>query len=75
MPCMIAPCRRMLIYFRVIKPFLNVTKGIKRGMRHLGPLVKERLEQEARYGKDWAERPVGTLTPFLVIALTLSYTE
>ena len=28
-------------------------------MKHLGPLVKERLEQEARYGKDWAERPVG----------------
>ena len=30
-------------------------------MKHLGPLVKERSEQEARYGKDWAERPVGTL--------------
>ncbi|KAF8697278.1 hypothetical protein AX14_001385 [Amanita brunnescens Koide BX004] len=41
----------------IIKPFLNVRKGVKRGMRHLGPLVKEREEQEARYGKDWAERP------------------
>ena len=61
--------------FRVIQPFLGVAKGIKRGMKHLGPLVKERSEQETRYGKDWAERPVGTLNPFLMMALTLSRTE
>ena len=44
-------------------------------MRHIGPYVKERLEQEARYGKDWAERPVCVLNPFLAAALTLQYTE
>ena len=43
----------------VIRPFLGITKGPKRGMKHLGPLVKECSEQEAQYGKDWAERPVG----------------
>ncbi|KAF8691943.1 hypothetical protein AX14_002699 [Amanita brunnescens Koide BX004] len=46
----------------VIKPFLNIRRGVKRGMRHLGPLVKEREEQEARYGKDWAERPNDVLS-------------
>ena len=61
--------------FRVIQPFLGVAKGIKRGMKHLGPLVKERSEQETRYGKDWAERPVGTLNLFLVITLILSHAE
>jgi hypothetical protein len=45
-------------------PFLNVTNGVKRGMRHIGPLVKEREEQEARYGKEWAERPVSALNLF-----------
>ncbi|KAF8721159.1 hypothetical protein AX14_010511 [Amanita brunnescens Koide BX004] len=58
-----------------VKPFLNVKQGVKRGMRHLGPIVKEREEQEARHGKDWAERPVSTPNPFLVITLTLSYAE
>ena len=61
--------------FRVIQPFLDVAKGIKRGMKHLGPLVKERSEQETRYGKDWAERPVGTLDLFPAITLILSHTE
>ena len=60
---------------RVIQPFLGVANGIKRGMKHLGPLVKERSEQETRYGKDWAERPVGTLDLFPVITLILSHTE
>ena len=40
-------------------------------MTQIGPLVKERLEQEARYGKDWAERQVGALTHLVVIILLL----
>ena len=44
-------------------------------MRHIGPLVEERSEQEARYGKVWAEKPVGTLNRFLMMALNLSQTE
>ncbi|KAF8697276.1 hypothetical protein AX14_001384, partial [Amanita brunnescens Koide BX004] len=50
------------ILYPVIMPFLNVTNGVKRGMRHIGPLVKEREEQEARYGKEWAERPNDALS-------------
>ena len=54
---------------------MNLTKGVKRGMRHIGPLVKERLEQEAQYGKDWAKRQVGVLTHFLVMMLLLFYIQ
>ncbi|KAF8330121.1 cytochrome P450 [Amanita rubescens] len=46
----------------IVAPFLNVTKGIKRGLRHIGPLVKEREGLEARYGKDWQDRPNDVLT-------------
>ncbi|KAF8637691.1 hypothetical protein AX16_010766 [Volvariella volvacea WC 439] len=35
----------------------KVESGIQRGIRHLGPMIKERLEQEEKYGKEWAERP------------------
>jgi hypothetical protein len=36
-----------------------------RGMKHLGPLIKERLEKEALYGKDWSEKPVNAVHPIL----------
>ena len=38
-------------------------------MRQIDPLVKERLEQEARYGKDWAKVQVCVPTHFLVMML------
>ncbi|KAF8733251.1 hypothetical protein AX14_003987 [Amanita brunnescens Koide BX004] len=42
----------------LIKPFImNVTNDFKRGMKHISPLVKERSEREAQYGKHWAEGP------------------
>jgi len=43
---------------RIVARFLNAAKGVKRGLRHIGPLVKEREGLEARYGKEWQERPV-----------------
>ena len=61
----------MLIdFFRFVAPFLNAAKSVRRGLRHMGPLVKERLEQEARYGKDWPERPVGILCRRPMMSLT-----
>jgi hypothetical protein len=44
-------------------------------MRQIDPLVKECLEQEARYGKDWAKRQVGVLTHFLVMMLLLFHIQ
>ena len=38
--------------------FRGIPRGIKRGYKHLEPLFKDRLEKEARYGKDWPEKPV-----------------
>ena len=50
---------------------MNGAMSIKRGMKHIGPLVKERVEQEARYGKDWPGRPVCVSYPCSMIALLL----
>ena len=44
-------------------------------MRQIDPLVKEHLEQEARYGKDWAKRQVGVLTHFLVMMFLLLHIQ
>ncbi|KAF8330123.1 cytochrome P450 [Amanita rubescens] len=46
----------------IVAPFLNAAKGLKRGLKHIGPLVKEREGLEARYGKDWQDRPNDILT-------------
>ncbi|KAF8637674.1 hypothetical protein AX16_010749 [Volvariella volvacea WC 439] len=35
----------------------NVERGIKRGIKHLGPMIQERLENEEKYGREWADRP------------------
>ena len=46
---------------RILAPlFRNIPNGIKRGAKHLEPLIRERLEQEAEHGEDWPERPVGS---------------
>ncbi|KAF8621411.1 hypothetical protein AX15_007823 [Amanita polypyramis BW_CC] len=41
----------------VARLFANVSSDVKRGMRHLEPLIKERLAKEAQYGKDWPGKP------------------
>ncbi|KIL65470.1 hypothetical protein M378DRAFT_24043 [Amanita muscaria Koide BX008] len=45
-----------------LKPFVapllrRVPRALKRGVEHLEPLIEERLEQKALYGKDWSEMP------------------
>ncbi|KAF8330122.1 cytochrome P450 [Amanita rubescens] len=54
--------RILRLFPHLLKPivarFLNSAKGLKRGLRHIGPLVKEREGLETRYGKDWQDRPV-----------------
>ncbi|KIL60305.1 hypothetical protein M378DRAFT_168332 [Amanita muscaria Koide BX008] len=35
----------------------SIPNSIKRGTKHLEPLLRERFEQEAKYGEDWTERP------------------
>ncbi len=47
-----------LVLLRIVVRFTDVASGIERGMKHLGPLINERLEQEARYGEDWLDKPV-----------------
>ncbi|KAF8637705.1 hypothetical protein AX16_010780 [Volvariella volvacea WC 439] len=37
--------------------FTNVESCIQRGIRHLGPMIRDRVEQEENYGKERADRP------------------
>ncbi|KAM6492377.1 Cytochrome P450 [Amanita muscaria] len=54
---------RVLNYFpSFLKPILvplfrEIPRGIERGYKHLEPFFKDRLEKEARYGKDSPEKP------------------
>ncbi|KAF8687632.1 hypothetical protein AX14_003646 [Amanita brunnescens Koide BX004] len=48
--------------------FSTVSGDVKRGMKYLEPFIKERLEQEARYGKDWSEKPDDLLSWLLEAA-------
>jgi len=45
-----------------------VSNDIKRAMRHIDPLIEERLEQEAKHGKDWPNKPNDLLTWLLEAA-------
>ncbi|KAM6491441.1 Cytochrome P450 [Amanita muscaria] len=48
----------------VLPLFRELPRGIKRGYKHLEPLFKDRLEKEARYGKDWPGEPSFTYVLF-----------
>ncbi|KAG6872887.1 hypothetical protein C0995_005592 [Termitomyces sp. Mi166 len=37
--------------------FSNLESQIQRAMGHLRPFIQERLDNDAKYGKDWSERP------------------
>ncbi|KAF8335539.1 cytochrome P450 [Amanita rubescens] len=52
----------------IVSRFANVSNDIKRAMRHLKPLIKERLEQEAKHGKDWPNKPNDLITWLLEAA-------
>ncbi|KIL65509.1 hypothetical protein M378DRAFT_76984, partial [Amanita muscaria Koide BX008] len=45
----------------------NVSNGIKRGTKHFEPFLRERFEQEAKYGEDWPERPNDMVTWMLEV--------
>ncbi|KIL60265.1 hypothetical protein M378DRAFT_14248 [Amanita muscaria Koide BX008] len=52
----------------IVAPLLRgISKGIERATRHIEPLVRERLEQEAQHGKDWPEKPNDIITWMLDI--------
>ncbi|KAF8343233.1 cytochrome P450 [Amanita rubescens] len=44
--------RSIVVYF-----LRKVPRGIQRGIKHLEPLIKERLEKEAQYGENWPGKP------------------
>ncbi|KAF8343222.1 cytochrome P450 [Amanita rubescens] len=46
----------------------KVPNGIKRGMKHLGPLIRERIEQEAQNGDDWSDKPNDAISWLLEVA-------
>ncbi|KAG6919289.1 hypothetical protein DXG01_007421 [Tephrocybe rancida] len=48
--------------------FTNIEPQIQRAMGHLRPLIQERLDKEAEYGKDWPGRPNDALTWLLNLA-------
>ncbi|KAM6495657.1 Cytochrome P450 [Amanita muscaria] len=35
----------------------SVRRDIERGTKHLGPLIQQRIQQDAENGKDWSHRP------------------
>jgi len=48
--------------------FTNIYSDVKRGKRHLEPLIKERLEYEAQYGKNWPGKPNDLISWLLDVA-------
>jgi hypothetical protein len=39
--------------------FRNIPKSIDQALKHLGPIIQDRLDKDAKYGTDWEGRPVG----------------
>ncbi|KAG6894484.1 hypothetical protein C0993_011403, partial [Termitomyces sp. T159_Od127] len=48
--------------------FTNVERQIQRAMRHLRPIIEDRLEKDAQYGKKWSGRPNDALSWLLNLA-------
>ncbi|KAG6837019.1 hypothetical protein H0H93_016226 [Arthromyces matolae] len=48
--------------------FTKVESQIQRAMAHLQPLIEERIEKEAEYGKDWPGRPKDAISWLLDLA-------
>ncbi|KAI9571037.1 cytochrome P450 [Boletus coccyginus] len=46
----------------------DVPGTTKRAMRHLGPIIEERLKLQEEYGNDWAEKPNDLLSWLLDVA-------
>ncbi|KDQ57928.1 hypothetical protein JAAARDRAFT_34744 [Jaapia argillacea MUCL 33604] len=45
--------------------FTNVPASIERGMKHLQPLIEERLKCMEEYGEDWSDKPNDMLMWFM----------
>ncbi|KIL64963.1 hypothetical protein M378DRAFT_162532 [Amanita muscaria Koide BX008] len=55
-----------------LKPFAGslirrIPNSINRGTKHFEPLLRERFEQETKYGEDWPERPNDIVTWMLEV--------
>ncbi|KAG6829008.1 hypothetical protein H0H92_005985 [Tricholoma furcatifolium] len=48
--------------------FTNVEPQIQRAIRHLRPIIEERIQKEAEYGKDWPGKPNDALSWLLDLA-------
>jgi len=57
------PLRHFIVRF-----LKKVPEGIKRGMKHLEPLIRERIEQERVYGDEWDDKPNDAITWLLEVA-------
>lgn len=38
--------------------FTTVPKSIERGVKHIGPIIRERYENMEKYGDNWQDKPV-----------------
>lgn len=50
-----------------MRPFVGrllsrVPGSINRGVKHLGPIIEDRIQKMRQYGKDWAEKPKDMIT-------------
>jgi len=57
------PLRHFIVRF-----LRKVPAGINRAIKHLEPLIKERLAQVEKYGEDWPDKPNDAISWFLEVA-------
>ncbi|KAJ3478574.1 hypothetical protein NLI96_g9659 [Meripilus lineatus] len=58
---------------RLLRPLValfltNISANINRGIKHLGPIIKERFEKMAEYGDDWEGKPNDMLMWIMEVA-------
>ncbi|KAG6816479.1 hypothetical protein H0H93_008055, partial [Arthromyces matolae] len=61
------------LFPNILKPLVgrlltNVESQIQRAMSHLRPIIEDRLDKEAEYGKDWTGKPNDALSWLLQLA-------
>ena len=50
---------------RLVSP---VKSGARRGLRYVGPVIEERLRKYEEYGREYPDKPVGSICTFLPYA-------
>ncbi|KAK0494784.1 cytochrome P450 [Armillaria luteobubalina] len=48
--------------------FTPISRSMRKAEKHLGPIIKDRLEKENRYGKDWPGKPNDLLSWLIDLA-------